>query len=77
MRLYNLSGGKVCNCQGGRIYGLPPPSKKGTGIKQDQPVTQTIKKPINEPIPNIEQLQSKLSRLSATKIKGKNKFISL
>ena len=79
MRLYNLSGGKICTCQGGRLYGNLPPQQKGKGLKQDQKevLSKSIKKPINEPIPNIEQLQSKLSRLSTTKIGGKSKFISL
>jgi hypothetical protein len=73
MRLYQLSqGGRICSCQGGRLYGLPI---KGKGTKQN--ITNEIKEPINEPIPNIEQLQNKLSRLSTTKLKGKNKFISL
>ena len=80
MRLYNLKGGQICDCSN-----LTKPNKKMGGgpvllgtKSTGGGIIESVKRPVNEPIPNTEALQQKLTKLSQMKIKssGKKSYIN-
>jgi len=93
MRLYQLSGGRVCQCGGStKSYGGRMTHKKsvvggnaplllsnqlGYGLGSTQTSIQQVNKVVNAPIPNTETLQKKLASLNTSKFKGKGKYANL
>lgn len=86
MRLYQISktsGGSCCYCKGGVIKPYAPLKNKTVG---EQPVKvigsgmiQKVIPPSNQPIPNTESLQRKLSNLASIRPSSKRggKYVSL
>lgn len=91
MRLYNLKGGQICDCSqltkpnkkmGGAPVLLGTKTTGGAPVLLGTMATgggmiESVKRPVNEPIPNTEALQQKLTKLSQIKVKtGKKSYIN-